>query len=243
MNWSKWIRLIVLVSTLMLLVSCQKEIVQDNEYATLGTSAKDFLTSANYTSLMVEINYMPGFEPEAATLNAFSSFLSTYLNKPGGIAIRKNAIPASGKPTLATEDLVKLEKAHRTAFTYGSTITVHILITDAAYSDDETFATSYWNTSYCLFGKTIAGNSGGVGEISRQQLMATLLEHEFGHLLGLVDQGSPMVLPHRDEARGAHCNNPSCLLYYAIETDANMAPFIPLLDAACRADLKANGGK
>lgn len=225
------------------LCSCQKEIVQDQEYATLGNSAKDFLTASKYTSLIVEINYMPGFEPDATTLNAFASFLNTYLHKPEGITIRKNAIPASGKARLTTDDLVQMEKDHRTAFTYGNTITVHVLITDAAYSDDDTFATSYWNTSFGLFGKTIADNSGGAGEISRQQLIATLLEHEFGHLMGLVGQGTPMVQAHRDDANGAHCNNSSCLMYYAIETAANAARTIPQLDAACRADLKANGGK
>lgn len=228
---------------LSLFFSCQKEIIQDEEYATLGNSAKDFLTASKYTSLIVELNYMPGFEPDATTLSSFQSFLSTYLNKPDGIVLRKNAIPTSGKDRLSTTDLVKLEQAHRTAFTYGSTITVHVLLTDAAYSDDETFATSYWNTSFALFGKTVADYSGHPGEISRQQLLATLLQHEFGHLLGLVGQGSPMQQPHRDAANGAHCNNPRCLMYYAIETDASTVPTIPTLDAACRADLKANGGK
>jgi hypothetical protein len=232
-----------LFCVVLLLSSCQKEISQDQEYATLGHSSKDFLTSTKYTSLIVEINYMPGFEPDALTLSSFQTFLATYLNKPEGILLRKNAIPASGKERLSTTDLAQLEKAHRTAFTYGSTITVHVLITDAAYSDDETFATSYWNTSFALFGKTIAANAGGVGEISRQQLLATLMEHEAGHLLGLVDQGSPMQQPHKDVANGAHCSNRSCLMYYAIETDASLAPTIPALDATCRADLKAAGGK
>lgn len=80
-------------------------------------------------------------------------------------------------------------------------------------------------------------------QVSRQQLFTTLLQHEFGHLLGLVDQGSPMQHSHRDTDNGAHCDNRSCLMYYAVETDAASAAITPLLDAACRADLKANGGK
>ncbi|HET7896796.1 MAG TPA: hypothetical protein VFL47_03985, partial [Flavisolibacter sp.] len=172
-----------------------------------------------------------------------SVFLSTYLNKPAGISIRKNAIPASGQASLTTDDLVKMEKAHRTAFTFGSAIAVHILITDAAYTDGDTFATSYWNTSFALFGKTLAEYSGGTGEVSRQQLIATLLQHEFGHLMGLVNQGSPMQQPHQDAANGAHCNNSKCLMYYAIETDASLVPTIPQFDAGCLADLRANGGK
>jgi hypothetical protein len=52
-----------------------------------------------------------------------------------------------------------------------------------------------------------------------------------------------MQQSHRDSDNGAHCTNASCLMYYGIETDAGIAVTIPVLDAACRADLKANGGK
>lgn len=232
-----------LVLVLSILFSCQKERVQDNEYNTLGTAAKQILSSTPYTTLVVDINYMPGFEPSASTLTELSLFLNTYLHKPGGITIRKNVVTSAGKDRITLDDLVKLERAHRATYTYGSTITVHILLTDAAFTEEDVFATSYWNTSFCLFGKTIAENSGGAGQVSRQRLVSTLLQHEFGHLLGLVDQGSPMLEEHRDDDNGAHCSNPSCLMFYGIETNAAAATNTPVLDAACRADLKANGGK
>src|SRR5207247_219007 len=100
---------------------------------------------------------------------------------------------------------------------------------------------SYWNTSTCVFGKTMYNNSGGSGQVTRTQLLTTLLEHEFGHLLGLVDQGTPMIAAHKDISNGAHCDNTHCLMYYAIETaDAGtMNNNIPSLDANCMADLKA----
>ncbi|MBB1284607.1 hypothetical protein HRH25_09505 [Flavisolibacter sp. BT320] len=236
-------KVLFLVFVFIFFLSCQKEIVQDSEFDALGKSAKQLLTASPYSMLYVDINYMPGFEPDAATLNELSDFLETYLHKPGGIIVRKNAVASNGKERLTVEDIVRLEKAHRTTFTYGNVISVHILLTDAAYTDDDVFATSYWNTSFCLFGKTIASYSGGAGQVSRQRLLSTLMQHEFGHLLGLVDQGSPMQQAHRDPENGAHCENASCLMYYEIETDASRATTIPALDASCRADLKANGGK
>jgi hypothetical protein len=138
---------------------------------------------------------------------------------------------------------VRLEKAYRTGYTFGNVITAHILITDSRYTDDDVFATSYWNTSFCLFGKTIADKSGMPGCISRQDLFNVLLQHEFGHLLGLVDQGSPMQQDHKDTDNGAHCTNRSCLMYFSVETVSSRFNGIPVLDAHCRADLKANGGK
>ena len=68
-----------------------------------------------------------------------------------------------------------------------------------------------------------------------------------GHILGLVDIGSPMQTNHKDAAHGNHCNNTNCLMYYASETTDVLGFLItgnvPVLDANCRADLTANGGK
>ena len=69
-----------------------------------------------------------------------------------------------------------------------------------------------------ILGKTIHDNSGGLGQASRTKLESTVLEHEFGHILGLVDLGSPMQTNHKDAAHGNHCNNTNCLMYYASET-------------------------
>ena len=41
-----------------------------------------------------------------------------------------------------------------------------------------------------IFGKTIHDNSGALGQTSRTKLESTVLDHEFGHILGLVDIGS-----------------------------------------------------
>jgi hypothetical protein len=224
--------------------ACQKEIIGGNQdYKTLGTSAHDFLSLTVFTSLQIQISYMPGYEPDAISLSNLSSFLNTYLNKPGGIIISEQQIGASGKASLTLDDIVKTEKRYRTIFTFGNTIAVHILITDGSYATDDILAKSYWNTSTCLFGKAINDNSGGSGQITRMQLITTLLEHEFGHLLGLVGQGTPMVTDHRDAANGAHCNNPDCLMYYSVETMNSGSTSVPELDANCKADLKANGGK
>jgi hypothetical protein len=137
--------------------------------------------------------------------------------------------------------LVNIEKHYRSQFTGGNTIAVHVLIADADYSDPSIFAIAYWNTSFCLFGKNIYNSTGGSAQASRTNLVTTLVQHEFGHLLGLVNQGSPMQTPHRDILNGAHCDDPSCLMYNEIETIAN--DIIPVLDGNCIADLKANGGK
>ena len=237
----------ILVFSFFFFTACQKEpIVTDKDYQTLGTSAHDFLSGAAYTALLVEVDYMPGYAPDATALNNLKIFLSTCLNKPEGISIYTQQIPSSGKAVLSIQDIVSIEKRYRTAYPWGNTLAVHILITDADFAESNVFATSYWNTSICLFGKKIQANAGGAGQVSRTQLYSTLMEHEFGHLMGLVNQGTPMLTNHSDSANGAHCNNPLCLMYYEVETtvvSSTTTSTIPSLDENCIADLKANGGK
>ncbi len=48
--------------------------------------------------------------------------------------------------------------------------------------------------------------------------LATILVHEFGHTLGLVNSGLAMVMPHEDKDPDHphhHCNNKACAMYYS----------------------------
>jgi hypothetical protein len=223
--------------------SCQQEfLIAENEHHTLGSAAKDILTAEKYTALEIDISYMQGYKPDAASLINLHSFLSTYLNKPDGIIIKQKEVPATGKTTLSLDEVVHLEKKYRSSFSRANTIAIHILITDADFRGTGDLALSYWNTSFALFGSSVYDYAGYDAEI-KSRLLTTLLQHEFGHLLGLVGQGSPMQQPHKDEENGAHCDNPTCLMYYIVEYPTGPVNVIPKLDAHCIADLKANGGK
>ena len=236
-----------LVFCLSVVSACKKEdTIATSDYKTLGTSAHDLLTASPYSSLQIEIQYMPGYAIDTASINNLTNFLNTYINKPAGIQVFQQQIDASGKSTLQLNEIVSIEKKNRSIFTLSDVIALHLLITDGYYSSPDILATSYWNTSTCIFGQAIYDNSGGSGQVTRTWLMSTILEHEMGHLLGLVDQGSPMQTNHRDAANGAHCINPDCLMHYAFETGiagGSMSGPIPSPDANCIADLKANGGK
>jgi hypothetical protein len=211
-----------------------------------GASANDLLSNARYSSLKIEIQYMPGFQPDAAAVDHLTGFLASRLNKPGGIQVVQKQIAASGS-VLSAQEVLNIEKQNRTVYTSGAQLGVYFLFTNGSYTENNVLGIAYRNTSMCLFGKTIHDNSGGVGQASRTKLEATVLEHEFGHILGLVNIGSAMQTPHQDAGHGAHCNNENCLMHYAAETTDVLGFLltgnIPSLDANCINDLKANGGK
>lgn len=213
----------------------------------VGASAKDLLASTRYSSVKIEIQYMPGYAPDAAAINNLSSFFYNLVNKPDGVSVFQTQIVASGKTVLSINDIATIEKTNRTAYTSGNQLAVYFLYTDGAYSEGNVLGVAYRNTSMCIIGKTIHDNSGAVGQVSRTKLETTVLQHEMGHILGLVDLGSNMQTNHKDSPHGNHCTSTNCLMYYASETtDALgflLTGAIPTLDFNCSTDLHANGGK
>jgi hypothetical protein len=213
----------------------------------VGASAREFLTGQQYTSLKIEIQYMPGYAPDQSSVNNMVGFLNNLLNKPGGIQVTQTQIAGSGKANLTINDIATIEKNNRTAFTTGTQLAAYLLITDAQYFEPSVLGLAYRNTSMALMGKTIHDNSGGVGQVSRTKLTTTVLQHELGHVLGLVNLGTPLTVNHQDAAHGNHCNNQNCLMYYTANTTDLLGVLlvgnIPQLDANCVNDLKANGGR
>jgi hypothetical protein len=241
-------KLLILLIVTVSIAGCKKTIEEifglENDKP-VGASANDLLSGSKYHSLKVEVQYMPGFAPDAAAVSHLQGFLSERLNKPGSITITTKEIPASASTTLSLNDVVNIEKANRTGENTSTEINVYILYTNGQFTSDNVLGIAYRNTSAAIFGKKIHDNSGGLGQASRTKLEATVLEHEVGHLLGLVNIGTPMQTNH--QGTGNHCNNQSCLMYHAAETTDILGFLItgniPTLDQNCINDLKANGGK
>ena len=246
-----------LLATILILsyfTACKKEATFSNNpdaddlhNKAVGFSANQLLSSSTYKSLKIEIQYMTGYAPDAAALNHLQNVLNTYLNKPSGITVVTKEISAASSTTLSIDQVKTIEEQNRTVFTTGDQLGVYFLYTNGKFTDNTVLGAAYRNTSMVIFGKTIHDNSGALGQTSRTKLEATVLEHEFGHVLGLVDIGSPMQTNHKDAAHGNHCNNTNCLMYYASETTDILGFLltgnIPSFDANCIADMHGNGGK
>src|SRR5258705_887256 len=120
-----------LVFCLSVLSACKKEdTIATGDYKTLGNSAHALISASPYSSLQIEIQYMPGYAIDAASISNLTNFLNTYINKPAGIQVFQQQINASGKSALQLNEIVSIEKKNRSLFTLGDIIAVHILITD-----------------------------------------------------------------------------------------------------------------
>jgi len=246
-------RFLLLLSILTIIVSCKKDddTAIDNSKAEnllgLGESAEDILSDDIYKSLVVELVYSNGFRPEQRTIDNFRQFLNDRVNKPEGISIIETVIaPPAGEP-FTTQEIRDIETEYRTKYTVDDQIAIYVFFANGNSQSDTnstvTLGTAYRNTSVVLFQETLQGL-----DVDRFLVEATTLQHEFGHLFGLVNISDDDIhTDHEDPDNSKHCIVEDCLMYFASTIPSTipdpMKSDIPQLDALCIADLQAKGGK
>ena len=223
----------------------------------LGTSAEDILSNDIYNRLTIEFVYAIGFEPTEETKNAITAFLNERTTKPDGITLKETVIePPTGAP-YDIDEIKDIEDNNRTAYTKDDELAVYVFFSNGNSNKDTdktvTLGTAYRNTSIVIYKKTlqelIDNNQGS----DLPTLETTTLEHEFGHILGLVNITEDDIHNegHEDPENSRHCVIENCLMYFqATNTERReVARFlqrratVPELDPLCIADLQAKGGK
>ncbi|MBA3663282.1 MAG: hypothetical protein H0W61_03615 [Bacteroidetes bacterium] len=239
---------LILLSTFI--CGCKKK---TDPAATPGSaiSSIDYLSSSIYQKLEVQIVYDKGYPPSPETIASIKTFLESKINKPAGITITQKEIQGPSTSRITLENLRNIESLNRSFISNGGTLSMFIYLTNAEYeepqSDYKTLGVQYGPGGIALFGKSLHNSAGGIGQPSYHVLESSVVLHELGHVVGLVNTGTKMVTAHMDAAHGHHCNNKECLMYFAVETSDIVSNIlggtVPPLDVNCNNDLKANGGK
>jgi predicted Zn-dependent protease len=246
---------------LLLIIGCSKDpATSDNgtpgvdksaNLKALGDSANELLSDAKFTSIKLEVVYVTGYKPSDIALNSITQFISDRTFKPDGLSITTRAVASSGKAPFSIEEIVQIEKDERTAYNTGDEIAVFIYVADGSNEDDKdntvVLGSAYRNTSIVLYGKTIEKIANNSNSLEKSNVEAVVLNHEFGHLFGLVNLGSPMQADHEDQVDKKHCSVDNCLMNSKIKFGGGIIDMInnnmPELDDLCINDLVANGGK
>lgn len=235
-----------------LLGSCEKDRSVKRVSDKPGEKADEYLDDQPYRGLKFHIHYMKGYEPTGRAIDSVRSFLGRHLKKPGGIDVETYRIESQGKSAYSVGDLEEIiQDKGLYAAQNSERINAYLLIVDGKFGGDDgsasTLGLAFRSRRMALFGDPVHDNSDEPTEPPRWKLEGTVMRHEFGHLLGLVDNGTPMVNEHKDDQHGSHCDNSDCLMYYSTETSDVVANLfgssMPRLDANCQKDLEGNGGK
>lgn len=224
-----------------------------------GSSAGDILANANFDALLIEIAYVEGFRPTTTAITNFENFIRERTFKTN-IEFTYLSLSSPEEETLTTEEVAELEEENRTAYNSGTTLAMYIYFADAPSDGDEdgeglfTLGAVYRNTSMVIYESTIRQLASQSNFITISDVETSTLNHEFAHLMGLVNLGTDAVNDHEDSEAANHCNVSGCLMRAALEfgvptmkvlesNAAKGAAPVPGLDAECILDLQNNGGR
>ena len=226
--------IVFVLSCFLLILACSKN-SDDNpieETANLlaaGDSANDILSNDKFTKLKIEIAYVTGFRPNELALDEFVEFIKEHTFKEDIQFVYKE-LPSPDKKTITLLEVVKLESENRTVYNDGDTLGIYIYFSDAASTDDDTennkvtLGAVYRNTSMVIYEETIKRFSILNNFIPVPDLENATINHEFGHLLGLVDLGTEQVNEHEDPEAERHCVIPGCLMRGELQFNPSKLP-------------------
>lgn len=272
-------RIFAWVAALLALAACSES---DSAEAEPQRAAwEDFLKGDRYTELVFEVDRFNDKPIDAQIKATVTEIIGELVDKPDGVRVAEGAqLDASLAPApdaegrvawsltqlrdvmAATEDLEVDARATK----------VHVLFVEGDYAEDpegtRTLALSWAPNNIVIFRAAIFDTCGGaaldprnpegngrVARLCRLTYTSTWV-HEMGHLLGLVDNGVPMVEDHRDPdpSHGKHDVNEECVMHWAndraelierlserldlVAEDRRLVEF----DAQCLADLAAARG-
>jgi hypothetical protein len=182
-----------------------------------------FLSGVQEVAL--EVDYQEGIAPQTGPLNHLDSIWDLFVaNASALFAAAPRAVtvphtleemgriqsPSAG--SYSREEILAIADDHRDQVSSGARRVYHVVFLNAYLRENGRLRPDVLGTSIHGTG-VIAMFAPAIHHASSCVVEQTVLIHEFGHAVGLVNNGLPMVEPHQDVEHGAHCVNPDCVMY------------------------------
>lgn len=212
-----------------------------------SVSPKDLITDQK-SKWVIEIDYVQGHRPSQDAIDLLKSRMNALVHKDSIQVIVDDVIP-SQKQGLKVSDFERLKDAHKDQSNSDDTVVTYVLYVDGGSASDtdegKVLGLAYSHNTVVMFDETI--NNAANLRFSATEIERAVLVHEFGHILGLVNNGIPMKTPHEHSTEKKHSDNPNSVMTPAVETTTNLFNIIGGLptafDADDKADICAFGGK
>lgn len=179
----------------------------------LGSLNHGYLQAEPYKNIIIEIDYIAGYEPTSATKSALSDFFQSVAGK--SVTFAGGNVIAPTKSTYTVSDLTSTEKANRRYYTTGDTAVVYMMFLNGQYENAGALGVSFKASSAALFVERI--NSATSALVLYQQIEKAVAVHELGHLMGLVNVNYKSERNHEDAQHSGHSSNQNSVMFWAVE--------------------------
>ncbi|WP_010177400.1 hypothetical protein [Aquimarina agarilytica] len=233
-----------------------------------GNSANELLSSKTHNKLILELVAVKGFEPKKEAVENLVNFIEKRTFKSNGVQVIQRSIASTNKKKLSIKQIDSIEQKNRTQLSTPNQHAIFIYFSDADANPENSegemnndndsmsslvLGSAYRNTSMVVYENTLKKIVNQSNSVIPDEVLARVetftLQHEFCHLLGLVNLGTRMQTPHEDTDENGkpnkHCNVRGCLMQANALFESNLMGNIKALelDPLCVKDLQANGGR
>ena len=211
-----------------------------------------------FRKLVIEVDVARGFAPEPGVMDDVVAGFRSLLDKPDGIevVIDETLEPRGASHAWTFEEEQALGDEHMSLALEPGVDRIHVLWVDGHDardgSESAVLGLAWDHRHVVMYKQTLAAGCQSVLAALSDDLCraaeVTVLSHELGHVIGLVDNGLPMVTPHEDPEHEHHSADPESLMYWQHERDGVFDVLLERLqggdsalrfDAASLADISA----
>lgn len=191
-----------------------------------GGLALACLRDGGFTSMVIEIDHAPGYRPYSSSTELLVERLESVCDKPDGITLKFNEVNFGQDGDWSAQDVRDQGWEHKDASpTDGNTLRWQFLFPEGTYAEDNVLGVAVDASTIALFSDSIDEAEGLFGRPSDEDVENSVMVHEAGHLLGLVNLVYQSPVDHEDDDHPGHSNNDESVMYWAIES-TDIANFI-----------------
>jgi len=186
----------------------------------------DYIRNRGFSRLVVELDTVPGLSPRAGVTSDVADVLSDVLDKPSGIVFENDEADlesadtyGDGDGTWTFAELQQLASERANLSLDDGEIDIHTMWLDGVYENGNVLGVAWGQRFLAIFAQRIAQtcNLVALGDVLCPLAEATIWTHEIGHVIGLVDNGIPMINDHRDPDNSRHDISDESVMYWAYE--------------------------
>ncbi len=184
-----------------------------------GSLALACLQSDRFTSMVVEIDYEPGYKPMTSSTDMLLERLEEVCDKPNGISVEFSEVNYEFEGAWTADAVREQAWIHKSGDVMdASELRWQLLFPEGEYSENGVLGVAVDGSSIALFGDTIEESDGPFGRPSVENVENSVIVHEIGHLLGLVNLVYTSPADHEDAEHPGHSNNEDSVMYWAVNS-------------------------
>lgn len=235
--------LAVLLLVLAMAPGCLEDI-----YGVRTVQPYDYLRDNEFTEWTIEVDWGEGARPSSHATQTLKDRMQE-LAKKDQIQVQVDQAPLDVKrQEWDSQSILELHERALDRETGGKRVVTHVLYLPGTYEGERVLGVTIGFDVIALFPDSMrsACTLERLCFFSQQDVETAVLVHEFGHAIGLVNRGLPMVNDHEDKDHPHHSSNSRSVMYWAVETGSGL----PLLesiptrfDTNDKRDVCAGGGR